>query len=1406
MQKGAAQMKSIRLAALVLSIASVFSFNLAKADDDMRVEREEEEGRPKNAREAHDHALRRAQAFWDMYADEFGVVDPELKLRAAWMNQVEWEAQQADRSNGRNALAIGGTAWSNLGPTNFAGRVSMLAVDPNNAAIIYRGTAGGGVWKSTDTGSTWTVLTDGLGDLSIGAVAVAPSNSSIVYVGTGEGALGSDGINGIGFLKSTDAGATWGLPVSVSATKYFDLSVHPTNANEILAANTLGIQKSTDGGATWVTKFSTYSGTALARVPGTPATILATVWDIASATPTWKGWVYRSTDSGETWTKVAGDTAPFSTTDNGRMSLAIAPSAPTTIFAMSASAAGDISGCADDPVDQRGIYRSTDGGTTWALRSNPYSGACGSHSSILAGQGWYATTIKVDPANALNVYAGGLDIWKSTDGGGTFSKKSSWSASPSASNYCHADIHSMVFTGTTLLIGDDGGVNRTADGAATFSNLNTNVVTRQYYSIALSGANPNFIIGGAQDNGTNLRSTSTTSYSEVIGGDGFGVAAHPTLTTTMYGTVYSTRIFRSTDSGSSWPEIGPSYGSENAPFITPLTMDPNTPATLYTGTQYLWRSTNSGTTWAKPSTTDLGDAGQRGYVTKIAVARSNSQHLLAGTGNGYVRRSTNGGTSWSAPLAGGLPTKYVAHVEFDPTNTNIFYVSYAGGTTGGRLFRTADGGTTFTQIDAGLPNFPVHVIRVDPTDAAALYAGSDLGLYRSTDSGATWARWGTGLPAVSIWDIGILPDGSVVRAATHGRGFWELAVSAPVTYSISGNAGTSGATLTAGTKSATSDGSSNYTITGLSAGTYTVTPSKSGCTFSPTSLSVTVGPDATGKSFTATCAPGPLFSDGFESGGWSSAQVSGTAGAWSALTAGVHPVVSPHGGSTLASFNSYTSAAGNQTRYYRATGFAVPASSTVTLTFWMYHETGYTTSLDKVQAQVSTNGGSTWTNAGSAVNRYDGTTGWKLATVDLSAYAGTTVNLGFLGISAYGNDEYIDDVTVTATAATSYSISGNAGTSGATVTAGAASTTSDGSSNFSFAGLSAGTYTVTPSKSGCTFSPTSQSVTVGPNASGVNFTASCTYSISGNAGTTGATVTAGAASTTSDGSSNYTLSGLAAGTYTVTPSKSGCTFSPTSQSVTVGPNATGKNFTASCPAPTYSIAGNAGTSGATVSSGAASATSDASSNYTISGLAAGTYTVTPSKTGCTFSPTSQSVTVGPNATGKNFTATCGGPPTLFSDGFELSPSGWSAAQVSGTAGAWSIATSGTHPVMSVHGGTKMGLFNSYTSASGNQTRMYRATGFAIAGTYTTATLTFWMYHDTGYSTAADRVQVQVSTNGGTSWTSVGTAVNRYDGTTGWKQHTIDLSAYKGTTVNLGFLGISVYGNDVHVDDVSVSAQ
>jgi hypothetical protein len=178
---------------------------------------------------------------------------------------------------------------------------------------------------------------------------------------------------------------------------------------------------------------------------------------------------------------------------------------------------------------------------------------------------------------------------------------------------------------------------------------------------------------------------------------------------------------------------------------------------------------------------------------------------------------------------------------------------------------------------------------------------------------------------------------------------------------------------------------------------------------------------------------------------------------------------------------------------------------------------------------------------------------------------------------------------------------------------------------------------------------------------------------------------------------------------------------------------------------------------------------------------------------------------GANQTGKNFTATAtGGSATLFSNGWESS-TGWAQVDTSGTAGTWSRVTSGTYPTCSKHGGSYMAKFNSYNASSGSATRYYRTSGFAISSSYTTVTMTFWMYHDTGYSSYADKIQPQVSTNGST-WVNVGSAINRYDGSTGWKQHTVTLTTYRGSTVYLGFLATSAYGNNMYADDIQVVAQ
>lgn len=761
--------------------------------------------------ESADYALRRARAFHDLYAgpdEKSAVANAQRSFAARTIGQpadigrplpiyypsVNRDAKLKALSTGSllfpgstfRMMAPGVTPpkeskWKNLGPANTAGRVSSLAVNPNDPKTIYRGTAGGGLWRSKDGGTTWAPLTDSLGNLSIGAVALAPKQApggpQVVYLGTGEGIVAIDGIDGIGFLRSPDGGETWDLPVSVSATKFFAINVHPANPNEVLVATSAGLQKSLDAGKTWATKLPDVYGTDLARLPGEPQTVLATVWDVATPNRTSRGFIYRSTDGGDSWTRVGGaGLGPFNA-DTGRMALAVAPSAAGTAYVLAASAQGDIKDCRNSPVDQTGVYRSRDGGQTWTFRSNPVTGSCDhpdGHDSILGGQGWYATAITVSPTDPNTLFAGGLDIWKSVDGGGTWMKQSSWWEEKTSPTYVHADTHAFAWAGSRLLIGDDGGVGASSDGAKTFSRLDKGITTKQYYSLGISPVDRNLLIGGAQDNGTDIRKGSSSEYLEVIGGDGFAVAVNAQDPKVLYGSVYNSRIFRSTDGGKTFSEISPKYvRGERRPFITPLTMDPNNSSVLYTGSHLLWKTADGGTTWSTTSATDLGDAfGGNGYLTKIAVAKSNSLFLLASASNGTVKLSKDGGVNWTPQK--GLPGSYATHVEFDPQAVNVFYVTYTAASPGGLVYKTIDGGKTFTRADRGLPRLPVHVLRVDPKDQRILYCGTDVGLYRSTDGGAQWDRFLSDLPAVSIWDIAILPDRSVMRLASHGRGFFEI--------------------------------------------------------------------------------------------------------------------------------------------------------------------------------------------------------------------------------------------------------------------------------------------------------------------------------------------------------------------------------------------------------------------------------------------------------------------------------------------------------------------------------------------------------------------------------------------------------------------------------------------------------
>ncbi len=718
---------------------------------------------------------------------------------------------------------------------------------------------------------------------------------------------------------------------------------------------------------------------------------------------------------------------------------------------------------------------------------------------------------------------------------------------------------------------------------------------------------------------------------------------------------------------------------------------------------------------------------------------------------------------------------------------------------------------------------------------------------------------------------------TISGANQTGKNFTATAVP---TYSISGTVSgdiASGVTMGltgAATATTTTAADGTYTFGGLVNGSYTVAPSKSGYTFSPTSIAVTVsGANQTGKNFTATAsACGGAITAAYSSAyHCPSCDAAGTSCAAPASLLQCRGTTgesnAPNTIDGCADGNSGTCHSDESIE--AITVASADGSSclnpgvqvTVTVTGYCYSTADYVTLFYSTSATSPSwsKVGSTQQASGSGTKTFTwtftlaGTAGSMQAVRAQMTYNSDPGSTACLSGSYNDRDDLA--FAVGGSAPATYSISGTvsgATASGVTMSltgAASATTTTDASGNYTFGGLANGSYTVTPSQSGYTFSPTSLAVTIsGANQTGKNFTATVNPSgdtpLTSGVGVSTGSIAQGAwkyyTIAVPSGATNLsiTLTGLSADldlyvnnstTHPTTSSyygrswNSGTTSeslaytSPTVATWCIGvygyaAGSATVTATVTTGTATYSISGTVtlstggGLSGVTLSTTGATATTDGSGNYTLGGLANGTYTVTPSLSGYAFSPASLSVTIsGANQTGKNFTATAsGGATTLFSNGFEAS-TGWSQTDTSGTAGTWSIVTSGTYPTCSPHGPTHMAKFNSYNASSGSATRYYQTSSFAIASSYTMVTLTFWMYHDTGYSAYADKIQPQVSTNGST-WTSVGTAINRYDGSTGWKQHTISITTYKGSTVYLGFLATSAYGNNMYMDDVSVVAQ
>jgi hypothetical protein len=616
--------------------------------------------------------------------------------------------------------------WQELGPGNVGGRTRVLRFQPGNPSTMFVAGVDGGLWKSTDAGASWNPLTDLAPNLAIVSMVIDSSNPLRMWVGTGEGVFNGDAIRGAGIFFSSDGGISWNQQAATANSGFYfvnDMVQSPNSPNTLYAATGTGLYRTTNSGITWSLVIDTStSGVSLfggcfsvkAKPGGATDTVLAscgTFGGNGDFSAFANGAVFRNTDASGAgiWTSV------LSVANQGRATLAIAPSDPTTMYALIATGDQINTRYADG---LRGVYQSTNSGANWTakvqslassnlnnnlLLSNPVEARlveCGFDvSNAFFNQGWYDNIITVDPLNASRVWVGGIDLWRSDDAGANWGVASYWWFPPTDPNYAHADNHSITFhpgyNGTSnqkLYVTSDGGIFRSDNAAAAvgtdtttggnnsicgnvnlpavhWANLNNGYGVTQFYDGAVYPDNATYF-GGTQDNGTNRGTDGAgpNAWKQLLGGDGGYVAVDASNPLKIYGEFTGISMERSTDGGVNFSG-GTTGISDGGLFINPFIIDANNPSRLWTGGAKLWRTNNSMVSWTQAYNVVLSGL----QFSAFAVAPNLPDLLLAGTDNGQVYKLTGATTATSATATPAfvLPRSqngaYVSSFAFDPT-------------------------------------------------------------------------------------------------------------------------------------------------------------------------------------------------------------------------------------------------------------------------------------------------------------------------------------------------------------------------------------------------------------------------------------------------------------------------------------------------------------------------------------------------------------------------------------------------------------------------------------------------------------------------------------------------------------------------------------------------------------------
>lgn len=652
--------------------------------------------------------------------------------------------------------------WTAMGPTTVPtnglsypsagiGRINCIRFDPQDNNKIWVGSPGGGLWKSVDGGANWTSNTDNFATLGVSDIAIHPTNSSIMYLATGD--FDASDTYSIGVLKSIDGGVTWTTTGFTQATssryRIGRLIINPTNPDVLIAATNAGIMRTANAGTTWTT-IQTGIFSDVEFKPGDPNTVYAASYANGGAAR-----MYVSTNGGTSFTLATGTP----TSDALRISVAVTPANPAVVYAL----------ICNNAAGYKGLYKSTNSGVSYTLVNSTPNILSGDEAGANAGgQGWYDLSLAVSPLDANLIYVGGVNTWKSTNGGTSFTITGHWYGGNSGNiPFVHADHHNFEFqpNSSVIFTGNDGGVRKSTNGGSSWTDLSNGLQITQFYRLSIAKSNAEIVYAGAQDNGTNKYNAG--AWRSVLGGDGMQPLVDYSNANIVYSAIQYGDIRRSTNGGTSYTSIKPSAAPDGA-WITPYVLHPTTSTTIFAGYNEIYKSTNSGSTW----TTITSNLSGGSLYEVLAIAQSDANVIYAGTPT-KLYRTTNGGTSWTS-IVSGLPTSQatITSIAVSNTNSNKIWVSFSGYVSTAKVYYSSNGGTTWTNVSTGLPNIPVNTIEYQNGSDDAIYVGTDVGIYYKSNTVA-WTSFMTGLPNVKVQDLDIHYATGKIRAATYGRGLWQ---------------------------------------------------------------------------------------------------------------------------------------------------------------------------------------------------------------------------------------------------------------------------------------------------------------------------------------------------------------------------------------------------------------------------------------------------------------------------------------------------------------------------------------------------------------------------------------------------------------------------------------------------------